>query len=86
MKSERILISVDQRSGRSEFKISEVLRERDRDTAEEKTQNKEKATRGRVGDFLSRIAKVEEKKYHIGISEVWRPKGGEDIDFELWHI
>jgi hypothetical protein len=72
--------------GTSEFRVSKVSRERDWDTAKEKTQNKEKVTRGSVGDFLSRIAKVEKKKYNFGVLEVRRPEGGEDIEFELWHI
>jgi hypothetical protein len=30
--------------------------------------NKKKVTHGRKGDFLSRVVKAEEEKYHFGIS------------------
>jgi hypothetical protein len=47
-----------------EFEVSEVSRERDRDTVGEKTQNKEEVTRGRKGDFPSSFGN-NEVKYHF---------------------
>jgi hypothetical protein len=68
--------------GTSEFKVSEVSRERDRDTVGEKTRNKGEATRGRTGGFLSRFVGNNEEKYHFGISGLRRSEGGEDIEFK----
>jgi hypothetical protein len=44
--------------------------------------NKKKVTRGRTGDFLSRVVKAEEEKYHFGISGLRRPEDGSDRAFD----
>jgi hypothetical protein len=47
-----------------------------------KNLNKKKAIHGRTGDFLSRVVKVEEEKYHFGISGLWRSEDGRDRSFD----
>jgi hypothetical protein len=44
--------------------------------------NKKKVTRGRIGDFLSRVMKEEEEKYHFIISGLWRSEDGSNRAFD----
>ena len=44
--------------------------------------NKKKTTCGRTGDFLSRVVKADEEKYHFIISGLRRPEDGSDRAFD----